>query len=252
VVPIIPILIQIIITIQTLNAQYPFKPLKNRGKFLPKTVKTFKMILTSLLKTAAGLGEPYLRPNITSFLNQFRDLLENEGNASSAWATHPIIPLRIRSLLRFDPIARQIMSGQDVASENIEKVDRAIQDDFRKSNGNVLERIESELIGKVNTWALIWIIISDGILTKDEQALLYKIHGTERAEQLLIYLKSDSVDIKSDLFKKMEKACAGIKSFSSQKRLIVFEELKSLTNALSHSEQAYEKAILDVKKALGL
>lgn len=207
---------------------------------------------SALLKTAAGLGEPYLKPNITSFLNQFRDLVEKEGNASSAWATHPIIPLRIRSLLRFDTVARQIMSGQDVSNNEIEKVDHAINEDFRKSHGNVLERMEEELIGKVKTWALIWIIISDGILTKEEQSLLHKIHGAERAEQLIVYLKGDTADLKSDLLKKMEKSCADIKSFPSRKRLSVFEDLKALTNDLIKSEDEYEKAIMDVKKALGL
>lgn len=38
---------------------------------------------SALLKSAAGLGEPYLKPNITSFLNQFRDLVEKDGNEAS-------------------------------------------------------------------------------------------------------------------------------------------------------------------------
>ena len=52
----------------------------------------------AMIKVAAGLGEPHLRPDIPSLLGQFRELARGDGTESAIWTTHPIIPLRVRAL----------------------------------------------------------------------------------------------------------------------------------------------------------
>lgn len=207
---------------------------------------------SALLKSAAGLGEPYLKPNITSFLNQFRDLVEKDGNEASVLFSHPIIPLRIRSLLRFDPLARLIGAGKEVIAEQLIQVDRAIHEDFRRSHGNVLERMEQELMVKAKSWGMLWLFISDGVLTKEKQAILQQLNGREKTDQIIQYLRNNAENLKTELFKKMEKYCSEVKIMPQGKRVAFIDDLQSLSKGLIESSDAYERALADIRKILDL
>ena len=57
---------------------------------------------SAMIKTACGLGTPHLRPHLPSILDQFRELTDEVGgDEDSAFDSHPMFTIRVRSMIRF-------------------------------------------------------------------------------------------------------------------------------------------------------
>lgn len=154
--------------------------------------------------------------------------------------------------MRFDPLARLIGAGKEVIAEQLIQVDRAIHEDFRRSHGNVLERMEQELMVKAKSWGMLWLFISDGVLTKEKQAILQQLNGREKTDQIIQYLRNNAENLKTELFKKMEKYCSEVKIMPQGKRVAFIDDLQSLSKGLIESSDAYERALADIRKILDL
>lgn len=206
---------------------------------------------SAMIKTAAGLGAPHLRPDISSMLSQFRELSGKRGHSDSIWATHPIIPLRIRALLRFDGVAVLLRSGGDVSSESIEATDAAIARDFGKSSGFALEKLDDENLAKARMWSLVAIFAADGVLSKWEQQMLGEMLGTTLSQQIMNFLKDIAGDVGDVTLKRAIDACREAQNVPLTKRQSMLEDLNNLIQE-AEAEKTHGAAVLEsVKKILG-
>lgn len=161
----------------------------------------------AMIKVAAGLGEPHLRPDIPSLLGQFRELARGDGTESAIWTTHPIIPLRVRALLRFEPIHRSILASGACAAEELSKIDDAVEADFHKSSGYALKKLSDKQLEMARIWGLVALFSADGVISKAEQQLMTVNLGEETAVKVLRYLKAQKGDLFHAVEGKLREAC---------------------------------------------
>jgi len=207
---------------------------------------------SAMIKTAAGLGAPHLRPDISSMLSQFRELSDQRGHSDSIWATHPIIPLRIRALLRFDGVAVRLRSGSDVGAEAIDAADAAIARDFGKSTGFALERLDDERLTKARMWSIVAIFAADGVLSKWEQGMLAEMLGAELSTQILNFLKGVVGNVSEATLEKAVDACRDAQNAPASKRQAIVTELTALIQS-AEAEKTHGAKVLDtVKQCLRL
>lgn len=199
---------------------------------------------SAMIKTAAGLGTPHLRPDISSMLSQFRDLSGQQGHSDSIWATHPIIPLRIRALLRFDNVAKRLRSGNEVANDAIDATDAAINLDFGKSSGFALEKLDDEHLAKARMWAIVAIFAADGVLSKWEQQMLSEMLGQESSVQIMNFLKGAVGNVGEVTLQKALNACGDAQNAPATKRRTILSELQGLIQA-AEAEKTYGAKVID-------
>ena len=207
---------------------------------------------SAMIKTAAGLGAPHLRPDISSMLSQFRELSGRQGHSDSIWVTHPIIPLRIRALLRFDNVALKLRSGNEVATETIEAADAAIARDFGKSSGFALEKLDDDHLAKARMWSIVATFAADGVLSKWEQQMLAEMLGEELSAQVMNFLKDVIGDVSEVTLQKALEACRDAQNAPAMKRRQIFQDLQMLIQA-AEAERTHGAKVLDqVRQSLGL
>ena len=161
----------------------------------------------AMIKVAAGLGEPHLRPDIPSLLGQFRELARGDGTESAIWTTHPIIPLRVRALLRFEPIHRKILRNGACAGEDLVKIDDAVEADFHKSSGFALKKLSDKQLELARIWGLVALFSADGMISKTEQQLMIVNLGEETTTKVLRYLKAQDGNLYQAVETKLVEAC---------------------------------------------
>lgn len=216
------------------------------------TADSIEAACSAMIKTAAGLGAPHLRPDISSMLSQFRELSGRQGHSDSIWVTHPIIPLRIRALLRFDNVALKLRSGNEVATETIEAADAAIARDFGKSSGFALEKLDDDHLAKARMWSIVATFAADGVLSKWEQQMLAEMLGEELSAQVMNFLKDVIGDVSEVTLQKALGACRDAQNAPAMKRRQIFQDLQMLIQA-AEAERTHGAKVLDqVRQSLGL
>ena len=216
------------------------------------TADSIEAACSAMIKTAAGLGAPHLRPDISSMLSQFRELSGRQGHSDSIWVTHPIIPLRIRALLRFDNVALKLRSGNEVATETIEAADAAIARDFGKSSGFALEKLDDDHLAKARMWSIVATFAADGVLSKWEQQMLAEMLGEELSAQVMNFLKDVIGDVSEVTLQKALEACRDAQNAPAMKRRQIFQDLQMLIQA-AEAERTHGAKVLDqVRQSLGL
>lgn len=176
----------------------------------------------AMIKAAAGLGEPFLQPDIPSLLLQFRELAAGSGMASAIWATHPVIPLRIRALLRFEPLHRAILKGGEMIGAELEKIDQAVDADFHRSSGNALRQVAVKPLEMAKVWGLVAILSADGVLSEEDQRQMVLMLGNDAAGKAIRFIKGHDEGALRVVVRKLEEACnhARIASLGDREALL--------------------------------
>lgn len=117
-----------------------------------------------MIKTASGLSSEHVRLDIDSFLAQ----LEREGTAvDRSWelqATHPMLPLRLRALVKFsesDVYAQLTGTGQ--LGRPLAEVDAEIAGWLAELGSGALADMEAKRATLAAAWALVMIIAQAGV-----------------------------------------------------------------------------------------
>lgn len=207
---------------------------------------------SAMIKVAAGLGTPHLTPDISSMLSQFRELSGQQGHSDSIWATHPIIPLRIRALIRFEAFALRLRFGSDVAKDAIKAADAAIARDFGKSSGFALEKLDDEYLAKARMWSLVAIFAADGILSKWEQQMLSEILGIASSEKIMNFLRDVTGDVCDLTLEKAASACRDAQNAPITKRQSILTELTTIIQEAQGEKTHGAKVLETVQEFLGL
>jgi hypothetical protein len=204
----------------------------------------------AMIKVAAGLGEPHLQPDIPSILLQFRELARGEGAASAIWATHPIIPMRVRALLRFDPVCRAIRQNGAYTEEDLIKVDDAIEGDFQRSSGFALQKISDKQLELARVWGLVSLFAADGVISKAEQHLMLEILGKEITSKVLNFLKSQRSGLREAIDCRLVQACETARMAPLNDRKSMLHEFSELIAETGGEDPAVRQVFMRIQSLL--
>jgi uncharacterized tellurite resistance protein B-like protein len=204
----------------------------------------------AMIKVAAGLGYPHLQPDIPSIMLQFRELARGEGTESAIWTTHPIIPMRVRALLRFEPICRAIRQDAVYNEEELVKVDDAIEIDFHKTSGFALQKISDKHLELARVWGLVSLFAADGVISKSEQHLMLEILGKEITTKVLNFLKAQSSGLSDAVDLRLVQACEIARLAPLKDRKAMLHEFSELIAETGDADPAIRQVFLRIQSLL--
>ena len=207
-----------------------------------------------MIKVATGLGEPHITPDIRSYLRQFREITDNQGHRASIWNSHPMIPLRIRAMLRFDPIRKSLDLSDLLNVEHLQEIDQKIDQDFQKATNYTLEKIMRKNLDEIKLWAMISIFVADGVFSKNEQTYMEKSLGDDTTKKALSFLQGKGAKMQTSVFDRVSLACKEAQTTPIAERQKLISELSDVVLTFTQSgEYTSDKERLEldrIKKAL--
>lgn len=204
----------------------------------------------AMIKVASGLGAPHIKPDIPSFLHQFRQLSQDEGLSEGIWMTHPILPLRVRALLRFEPIFRAILEEQENWHDDLQQIDNAIESDFHRSTGQALHRLTDDYLESVRCWGLVYLFCADGVISKIEQRILEDTLGKERASKILRFLRSQTGSPNAAVESKLADAATDARQAPLAQREELVDEFETLVEEAGIGDASIETAMQHLRTVL--
>lgn len=216
------------------------------------TCRKIDTACSAMIKVASGLSEPFLKPDLASIMEQFRDLANNQGLPETIFSTHPVIPVRIRALLRFEGVFKSFLQHGNIDRVALDRIDEQIDRDFHRASGNVLSRIEDRNLEDIRTWGLVAIFVSDGVLSKQEQHIMRDVLGETKTEKILELLRSLGSDLQKAVDQRLAAACAktGVSPLASRRSIL--QELRALCETAGSAGPDEQKALLRIQHHLGL
>lgn len=204
----------------------------------------------AMIKVAAGLGAPHIKPDIPSFLHQFRQLSQDEGLSEGIWMSHPILPLRVRALLRFEPIFRAIKEGRVTWHGELQQIDDSIESDFHRSTGQALHRLTDNYLESVRCWGLVYLFCADGVISKIEQRILEDTLGKDRASKILRFLRSQKGSPNAAVESKLTDAATDARRAPVAHREELIDEFETLVGEAGIGDASIETAMQHLRVLL--
>jgi hypothetical protein len=216
------------------------------------TCRKIDTACSAMIKTAAGLSEPNLQPDLASILEQFRDLANNQGLPDTIFSTHPVIPVRIRALLRFEGVFKIFLESGKIDRTTLDRIDGQIDRDFHRASGNVLSRMNDRNLEDIRMWGLVAIFVADDILSKDEQHIMKDVLGETKTAKILGFLRSLKSNLKQAVDQKLANACGKAETCSLHSRQSILKELRDLCETAGPTGEDEQKALMRIQHHLGL
>ena len=139
--------------------------------------------LRAMLKVASGLDNSVLDIDVTDYMRQLADLRDGDGAEWVFYSTHPPFPVRVRAVVRFDSVLRELWAGGE-CPPLIAAIDNDVVRDLEAcSSGRNGRRFEEEAIAAA-FWHGALRACHDGKLSAEEQAILSSEFGAERVRSL--------------------------------------------------------------------
>lgn len=211
---------------------------------------------SAMIKTACGLGEPHLRLHVPTVLAQFRELTDEVGgHAEAAFDTHPLMAIRVRSLLLFSSTdAFHILRNDPNASvdEDLTVIDDKIRQDFDKASGFSHETWENQSLARIRLWAVLLLFVSDRRLSKEEQEILSDCFGEEHARKAIAFVKSSGQRSPEAVMQRFQESCSDAEGVSPGKLDQLFSEMERIASAASGNTDSILDCLTTIGDALGV
>jgi hypothetical protein len=153
--------------------------------------------IRSIIKTASGLGNQFLRFDVASFMSQ-TSLITNPSKGESKNSTHPSMLMRCRALLWFAMSVNSFEELQRVSKDELIRIDaRIVRDLERFVDGQVrLKKVECE--SDIALWKSVLLIYHSGAFTNETQKRLANSMGEETLNSIKsffeLYAKDDLLE----------------------------------------------------------
>lgn len=215
---------------------------------------SLEVVCSAILKVASGLGAPHLRIHIPAVLDQHR-MLANEigGDATAILASHPMLSLRIRSLIRFSSSQEYcdyVKTGS--RGRSLAEIDELIQKDFDKISGFAGVERETSLLEELRLWAVLVLFADDGVLSSEEQKLLVRSFGQEDAEKAINYLRGEGGAAPESVKKRLARACVAAANIPYERLMSVYDEVEKLAGAASSEESSVLRCLKEIAECMGI
>ncbi len=154
--------------------------------------------ISAIIKIASGLPANFIRFDALAYQKQAREILD-EGNATTARSSHPMVPIRARALHWF-VMSEAYYDWRNYDSKpalTTEAVDEQISKDLSDASllsqfsGAVGYEISTDsLVSRALLWSLLVFFVADNVLSKSEQKALMQYASKEDAEKAIEYVKN--------------------------------------------------------------
>lgn len=145
----------------------------------------------AIIKTASGLGDQFLRFDISSFLSQ-TEMLSNPSRGEARNSTHPSMLIRCRALLWFSMSVTSLKDLHKTPNSVIQDIDRKVTRDLEKFVDGQVRARKEELSGDITLWKACVLIVSEGSFRKDLQNRITSELGLGSLNGLKSFLESHS------------------------------------------------------------
>jgi hypothetical protein len=179
----------------------------------------------AVLKLATGLPDRFIRFDLSAYLKQAKELCQLGGSEYALLSSHPLCPVRMRALLWFEmsqPYFDWVGQKGD-ASLSGKLLDEKIEKDMAAVNGFRLAEINKKEADSAMRWGVLSLFVSDGTLSKDEQALLRQTFGSDVAEDMMMLLKEKGP---SEVMSKFDSALRSIRLMKREVKEALYLDLE--------------------------
>jgi len=149
--------------------------------------------LMCILKVASGLSSQHIKFNVSSYINQLKELKYITTNGSDdIYRTHPIYPLRARALIWFSMSEQfYVMSRRSgTAPISRTKLDNMAKKDLHEISDRIYLEKENEIVENLILWTAIKFAIIDGKFAKKDQLLIKEYVNPVLVDKAVSFLKN--------------------------------------------------------------
>jgi len=147
----------------------------------------------AIIKTASGLGNQFLRFDVSSFLSQ-TDMIINPSRGESKNSTHPSMLVRCRALLWFSMSIQGLEDLKKSPDSIVQEVDKKVTRDLERFVDGQIRARKKDLSDDVILWKSCVLIINEGSFKKDVQARFSDTLGVHSLNGLKSFFESHSKD----------------------------------------------------------
>lgn len=208
----------------------------------------------AIIKTVSGLPEQYIRFDISSYLDQLREIESIGGDRSGFCSTHPMFPVRLKALLWFqmsEPYYYWFERPENAPLRR-EKLDNKIHKDIESSIGNESSRVINKAINTAKIWSMLLLASLDNRLSKDDQDIIKSEVQNDDVDKAIDFMRINGPESVSE---KMTNACKALSSNELSQRKQFFSELLLFTDKIdkdTESEKLINAKINEIKKLICL
>lgn len=145
----------------------------------------------AIIKTASGLGNEFLRFDVSSFMSQAH-LLSNPSRGESRNSTHPSMLIRCRALLWFSMSVSSVSELEKTAEATIKDIDKKVTRDLEKFVDGQLRARKQEIEDDITLWKSCVLILGEGTFKKDFQNRITSELGLGSLNGLKSFFESHS------------------------------------------------------------
>jgi hypothetical protein len=127
--------------------------------------------IAAIIKTASGLGDDFLRFDVSSFMSQSA-MLVNPSRGEARDSTHPSMLIRCRALLWFSMGVKSLSELEKTAHSVLEGIDHKVTRDLEKYVDGQIRAKKEELGNDIALWKACVLIVNEGSLKKTIQERL--------------------------------------------------------------------------------
>lgn len=149
-----------------------------------------------MIKTASGLPCELLGFDIDAFIRQME---RDPAETSREWEldlSHPSLPLRLWSLLRFGHTETYAtLSGQGANGLPLGDIDAEIETKLAAIGDGAMSSIEEEMYQKALMWAGLCLVMSDEVIQPHEHTALVALVGSDLADKAVAFAATHGRDV---------------------------------------------------------
>ena len=158
----------------------------------------------AMMKVISGLSSNHLKFNVGAFISQLNNT-EKFISYLNLQSSHPSMLVRCRALLWFAMSDAFITGKQSFEADEMDQINKQVQDDIDKYVDPAAQEIISELKQTVALWLSAQKIAEDGRFDLDEQKKFEASYGEAKLKELKKFLKDQNpASIKKFLAEKLE------------------------------------------------
>ncbi len=183
-----------------------------------------------MVKLASGLPSDFLGLDVDAFVRQVE---RDPDETSRAWeleASHPALPFRLWSLLRFSHSEEYAgLSGQVAQGMSLEEIDAEIASRCEALGDGRLSEMEGHAYQMALVWAGMAMVMDDNLIERHERDTLERLIGHEQAMKAITFAEAQGGDA---VLRKLKEAVDRVSASSLATRRKLEEAIKAFALAL--------------------
>ena len=163
-----------------------------------------ELALRAILKTMSGLGEDFIRFDVSSVISQ-KDLLSNPSIGETATNTHPSMMIRCRALLWLALAMNNTSQPEQLRKAELDKLNSRVLDDLRRFVDGHTRQRQQDLIKDLALWKAATLVLQSGSFSHKHQEEMAAVFGEEITQKLKTFLGLYShSELRDEINKRLE------------------------------------------------